>query len=62
MVSNDTSQMANLPQNVIIKSYPEVNYPMGEGLDDTITSIDHQMNKDNRGGKRKSPSGYPTMW
>jgi hypothetical protein len=44
MIREDRSAIANLPQNVMIKAYPYAGADMPEGLDDTISGIDHQMN------------------
>jgi hypothetical protein len=61
MISEDHSAFANLPQNVIMKSYPEIVYGMRQQLDDTITGIDQQMNDDarkGRGKKGRNPKRY----
>lgn len=46
MIHEDHSQVANLPQQVIMQSYPQTGPYMPEGLDDTIRGIDHQMDYD----------------
>jgi hypothetical protein len=51
MIHEDHSKIANLPQEVMIKSYPYYGAEMPDGLDDTIRGIDKQMDYDNR--KRK---------
>lgn len=61
MISENQSAHANLPQNVIMRDYPKVSYEMGEGLDDTINYIDHQMISDARGGKHKKGK-FPTKY
>ena len=43
MIREDRSAIANLPQSVMIKMYPQSDRPMPESLDDTITGIDHQI-------------------
>jgi|SRR5271165_6920003 hypothetical protein len=56
MIHEDHSAVANLPQEVMMKSYPK---PMGwlpEDLDDTIRGIEHQQNGDNR---KKMEHFYP---
>lgn len=44
MIREDRSAIANLPQSVMIKTYPYAGAGMPEGLDDTISGIDNQMN------------------
>jgi hypothetical protein len=56
MIHEDHSAIANLPQNVMIKKYPEAGPYMPEGLDDTIAGVDRQMDYDD--GKRKA-NMYP---
>lgn len=51
MIHEDHSQIANLPQNVMMKPYPYTGPYLPEGLDDTIRGIDHQMDYDD--GKRR---------
>lgn len=46
MIHNDMSAIANMPQNVMIKPYPKTGPYLPEGLDDTITGIDRQMDGD----------------
>ena len=46
MIREDRSQVANLPQNVMMKPYPRTGPYMPEGMDDTITGIDDQMDYD----------------
>lgn len=50
MIHNDMSAIANLPQNVMIKPWPDGGSYMPENLDDTITGINRQMGMDD--GKR----------
>lgn len=45
-IHEDHSAVANLPQNVIMKSYPKSGSYIPEGLEDTITGIDHQIDYD----------------
>ena len=52
MVSNDSSAIANMPQEVMIKPYPRTGPYMPEDLDDTLTGIDRQMDMDD--SKRKA--------
>ncbi len=52
MIRDDMSQIANLPQNVMIKPYPKTGPYLPEGLDDTIRGVDMQMDYDD--GKRRS--------
>lgn len=51
MIHEDRHQIANLPQEVMIKPYPMTGPYMPEDLDDTIRGIDHQMDYDDH--KRK---------
>lgn len=53
MISKDMSAMANMPQNVVMREYPKVDYSM-YGLNDTISGIDAQMKGDNKGKKKGS--------
>jgi hypothetical protein len=48
MIHEDHSQIANLPQGVVIKPYPKVGNYLPEDLDDTIRGVDGQMDLDNR--------------
>lgn len=48
MIHEDQSQIANLPQNVMIKPYPKNGPYMPDGLDDTIRGVDGQMDYDDR--------------
>lgn len=50
MISENASAIANLPQEVMIKSYPKSNNYLPEGIDDTIRGVDMQMDYDD--GKR----------
>jgi hypothetical protein len=51
MISEDHSQIANLPQHVMMKPYPKTGPYMPDGLDDTLRGIDKQMDADD--SKRK---------
>lgn len=51
MIHEDHTQIANFPQEVMMKPYPKETDYMPEDLDDTIRGIDEQMGADNR--KRK---------
>ena len=59
MLHEDRSAIANMPQNVMMKMYPKVNYSMDEGLNDDIRGIDYQMNQD---GKRQKKGAYPEKY
>lgn len=52
MIHEDHSAMANMPQNVIMRSYPMENDYTPEGLDDTISGIDRQKMMDYHGMKK----------
>ncbi len=51
MIHEDRNAIANLPQEVMIKHYPETGPYMPEPLDDTIRGIDKQIDYDD--GKRR---------
>ena len=57
MIGNDSSGMANMPQNVIIKKYPESPGYSPETLNDSISGIDSQMGKDNAGKMKNRQKG-----
>lgn len=61
MIREDRSAVANLPQNVMMKEWPKVDYTGFEGLDDTIRGVDQQMRDDARGGKKKRGRN-PEKW
>lgn len=61
MISEDKNAIANLPQEVMIKAYPKVNYE-GYRLVDTIASADNQMKDDTREGKGKSGKKFPEKY
>jgi len=59
MISSNYSEMANLPQQVIIKKYPEGQGYSDEMINDGISGIDSQMSKDNsKKKKNKQPEKY----
>lgn len=47
MLSEDHSSFANMPQNVVMREYPQPGNYLPEDLDDTIAGIDRQMREDN---------------
>lgn len=59
MLREDRTAIANMPQQVIMKMYPKVNYSMDEGLNDDIRGIDYQMDQD---GKRQKKGPYPEKY
>lgn len=59
MISEDKSAIANLPQNVMIKAYPNPDDYARYDLNDTIMGVDHQMREDS---KRKKKGPYPEMY
>lgn len=61
MISEDRNAIANLPQNVVMKMYPRVDYD-NYNLNDDIRGIDVQMRDDNRKEKRKSGMSYPEKY
>lgn len=47
MISEDHNQVANLPQEVVMRSYPKIKDWMRDGdLDDTLRGVDRQMDAD----------------
>ena len=46
MIREDQYAIANLPQEVMIKAYPKTGPYLPEGLDDTISGVDKQMDFD----------------
>lgn len=61
MLNEDRSQVANLPQEVIMKFYPKVDYAHYSPLNDTIASVDNQIDKDSS-GKTIKKGMYPEMY
>ena len=59
MIHEDHSQIANLPQHVMIKAYPKTGPYIPEMIDDTIRGVDRQMDMDDRGrAKNFAPHKY----
>lgn len=56
MIHNNPHAIANLPQEVMIKPYPRGGYALPEGLDDTISGVDHQMSYDD---SKRAATMYP---
>jgi len=52
MMPSGTGSFANMPQEVVFKAYPKVDYAMPENLNDKLSGVDGQMSLDI--GKRKS--------
>lgn len=61
MIHEDKNAIANLPQNVMIKEYPKVDYEKFH-LVDTIAVADRQMKDDVKGGKNKSSKAFPEKY
>ncbi len=59
MLSEDPRAIANMPQEVIMKQYPKVDYASYEGLNDTINMVDFQMRQDS---KRQKRGPYPEKY
>jgi len=59
MISEDKSAIANLPQEVMIKKYPDADDYAVYHLDDTIRGVDHQRKEDS---KRKKKGNFPEMY
>jgi hypothetical protein len=59
MIHEDRGAVANLPQEVIMKTYPMNRGYMPDGLDDTIRGIDSQVDKDeNKRREHFAPHKY----
>ena len=56
MIKEDRGAIANLPQNVMMKEYPKIDYGSQGGLDDTQRRIDLDMRKDATNRDIKKPS------
>lgn len=59
MLYEDRRAIANMPQDVIMKMYPKINYSMDEGLNDDIRGVDYQMNQD---GKHQKKGEFPEKY
>jgi hypothetical protein len=59
MISEDRNAIANLPQEVIMKEYPRVDYAANYDLNDNIRGVDAQMYEDS---KRKKNGPYPEKY
>ncbi|HVW99279.1 MAG TPA: hypothetical protein VHA52_02395 [Candidatus Babeliaceae bacterium] len=46
MIREDHAEIANMPQEVMIKPYPKTGPSLPEEIDDTIRGIDRQMDED----------------
>jgi len=57
MISEDKSQVANMPQEVIYRAYSDVDYSMmTESIDDKMSGVERQMSEDkNKGRKGANP-------
>lgn len=56
MIHEDHSAIANMPQEVMIKSYPKSGYGLEAGLDDSIRGVDKQIDLD---GSLRSKNNVP---
>lgn len=61
MISEDRNAIANLPQQPMIKMYPQAPYYEGADLNDTIRGVDEQMWKDSH-NKTYKKGGYPEKY
>ena len=53
MIREDRSEVANMPQEVMYKGWPKPSYGMmDERLDDSISGVNRQMDRDEDQGKR----------
>lgn len=46
MIREDHHAIANMPQEVVYRSYPKAGHTLAPYLDDTIQGVDSQMNRD----------------
>lgn len=51
MISKDMSAIANMPQSVVMREYPKVDYASYD-LNDTMRVVDYQMKADMKGKKK----------
>jgi hypothetical protein len=59
MIHEDHSAIANMPQGVIMRDWPKGGHGMREGLNDTISGIDRQMDEDDsKRNKHERPHKY----
>ena len=56
MIHEDHTQIANLPQNVMIRPYPKTGPYLPEDIDDTIVGVDNQMDYDDN---KRAAHFYP---
>lgn len=61
MISEDKNATANLPQNVIMKEYPKLNYEYSD-LDDSIKTIDAQIKEDRNRQDMKFGKKFPEKY
>lgn len=59
MIQEDRSAIANLPQESMMKMYPQDRDYLKEGLDDTIRGVDGQIDMDNKG---RDKNFMPKKW
>lgn len=54
---------ANMPQDVIMKEYPKVDYAMyGDYKEDNLMGVDMQMNDDIKGLKKSKKTKIPVKY
>lgn len=46
MINQDPHALANMPQNIIMKTYPAMGGGLPEVLNDTMRGVDRQIKKD----------------
>lgn len=51
MISESSTGIAHMPQEVIYREYPAQTYNMPEGLNDSMSGIDRQVKDDMKGKK-----------
>ena len=61
MIGEDHGAIANLPQGVVYKEYPKIDF-YSYNLNDNIRGIDKQMSDDVRGERKKSNKAYPEKY
>lgn len=58
MISGGKGEFANLPQRVVMKSYPKFPYSTINEINDELSGIDAQMEDDIKGLKKNASEKY----
>lgn len=57
MISEDSSAMSLLPQNIMVKKYPTTSYMYDGVYDDSMAGIDRNINENHSGMKKSRVKG-----